>query len=234
MERNLFISGLTMRLGRAPLTEAPTRGIIGVSESYIEAPFGERSAGRQEWPTILAEELTGIGGKVQIADDIAGAIVQVRESIAGVVGSDIVSWSRTEFSGWDVDFLWDEIGVIEYTSLAKKLNDAELLKTVRAAKVGITGVNYGVVNSGTIVLYTGASRNRSVSLLPTLHLALIKESQLVDRLGGAMPVTSENADAIPSSIHFITGPSRSADIENDLSIGVHGPAALTVIICKGI
>jgi len=96
--------------------------------------------------------------------------------------------------------------------------------------------DFAVANTGTLALATTAQRARSVSLLPTVHIALVRESQFVDRMGEALEGIARQTGpppATPSSVHFISGPSRSADIENDLSIGVHGPAALYVIALRG-
>src|SRR5205814_94660 len=104
----------------------------------------------------------------------------------------------------------------------------------RIADVGITLADAAVANTGTVLHIAGPAKARSVSLLPTLHVALVKESQIVDRIGQAMQTFSTwSRSEIPSSLHFITGPSRSADIENDLTIGVHGPAAVAVVIWRG-
>jgi len=66
-----------------------------------------------------------------------------------------------------------------------------------------------------------------VSLAPPTHLALARQGQLVPRLSDAL---SGLGKAPPSAVHFVTGPSRTSDIENDLSIGVHGPARVFVIV----
>jgi L-lactate dehydrogenase complex protein LldG len=65
-----------------------------------------------------------------------------------------------------------------------------------------------------------------------LHLALVRETQLVDRLAQAFIGYRRGTPAWASATHFITGPSRTSDIENDLSIGVHGPAAVSVILWR--
>jgi L-lactate dehydrogenase complex protein LldG len=88
------------------------------------------------------------------------------------------------------------------------------------------------VNTGSLVLSASTTRPRQVSLLPTVHLALVREDQLVDRMGEAL--SSYASGAMPSAVHFVTGPSRTSDIENDLSIGVHGPAAVSVILWRNL
>ena len=55
---------------------------------------------------------------------------------------------------------------------------------------------------------------------------------IVDRLGEAFDGFRQSGAMLASNVHFITGPSRTSDIENDLSIGVHGPAAVSVIVWR--
>src|SRR5439155_12443073 len=99
------------------------------------------------------------------------------------------------------------------------------------ADMGITTVDRAIVNTGTLALSASSARPRAVSLLPTVHLALVREDQLVDRLGTALDGYLAH-EVMPSAVHFVTGPSRTSDIENDLSIGVHGPAAVSVILWR--
>ncbi len=84
---------------------------------------------------------------------------------------------------------------------------------------------------GTIVVASSADKGRSVSLLPNVLIAVIPAERMYTRLGEAMSrVASIPAERFPAGVHFISGPSRSSDIENDLTIGVHGPGAAYALI----
>ena len=74
------------------------------------------------------------------------------------------------------------------------------------AHVGITTVDHAVVNTGTLALSAGPGRPRSVSLLPSVHLALVRESQLVDRIGIASEPMAERAHR---RRRFISSPARA-------------------------
>jgi L-lactate dehydrogenase complex protein LldG len=235
MEREAFLQKLSERLKRPTPTEAPQRDVIGVSEIYNAAPFNGINLDRCEWPARFQTELGTLGGKVIIVGSLPEVAAQISAALQDQSGKSIITWDRSEFIGWDIDFLWDDIGAVEYSSKGNGEPNSDLQALARSAVTGVTTVSFAVVNSGSLVLYTNAKRNRSVSLLPTLHIALVRESQLVAKIGDALPGgLARLKEAPPSSIHVITGPSRSADIENELSIGVHGPAAVTAIICKGI
>ncbi|MGI1658688.1 MAG: LutC/YkgG family protein [Desulfitobacterium sp.] len=96
------------------------------------------------------------------------------------------------------------------------------------AELGITGADYGIVQSGSLVLKSNAKRGRAVSLVPIRHLAFIPASAIRDRLDQVLAELKESS--IPAAIEIISGPSRTSDIEMDLSIGVHGPVEIYCIV----
>ena len=201
MDRELFLKGISSRLGRKQETVAPHRTVTGVSSTYAERPFGEPDIPRSDWPARIAQELTKLGATPLIANSTTEAAELLMSIVRDVVGGSIVSWGRSAFSGWDIDFLWDTCGAIQYVSGGAVSQNARLTEAIRSATIGVTTVDFAVVNSGTLALYTNAERNRSVSLLPTMHLALVRESQLVGRLGDALPDCNGNL-AQPVSILY--------------------------------
>jgi len=96
-------------------------------------------------------------------------------------------------------------------------------------KVGLTWADYGVAYTGTLALYAQPHQGRTVSLLPDTHIAILNSSQIVPTMSTVIDKI-KSLEAMPSTINFISGPSRSADIEMDLSIGVHGPYRIRVIV----
>lgn len=103
------------------------------------------------------------------------------------------------------------------------------------ADIGVVLADYAVSYTGSITLLSSKTKGRSVSLLPTLLFALIPRSSVVTKLGEVLKQFDELGRAeLPAGIHFVSGPSRSADIENDLTIGVHGPGIVYAIIIDDI
>ncbi|HEV2836586.1 MAG TPA: lactate utilization protein [Pyrinomonadaceae bacterium] len=96
-------------------------------------------------------------------------------------------------------------------------------------EVGITGVQLGIAETGTLVLDSSIERNRLVSLIPPVHIAVLDASRIYPTLADALSLLQSRGEVSPA-ITFITGPSRTADIELTLAIGVHGPQELYVII----
>ncbi|MEP0765904.1 MAG: lactate utilization protein [Fimbriimonadia bacterium] len=98
-----------------------------------------------------------------------------------------------------------------------------------SADVGITGADAGIAATGTIVLASGPGKPRSVSLLPPVHVALLAESRIVPTIEDWLVV---NAQALPQSagVVFVSGPSRSGDIEMVVTLGVHGPGEVHIVL----
>jgi L-lactate dehydrogenase complex protein LldG len=95
-----------------------------------------------------------------------------------------------------------------------------------AAKIGISQMDWGKADTGTLVQDSTAVEKRLVSTLPSIHIALIETAKIVDDL----PALLARIGPRPAGyISFITGPSRTADIERVLTIGVHGPERLIVV-----
>ena len=105
----------------------------------------------------------------------------------------------------------------------------ELQKLCAAADVGITGVDYALADTGTLVLLSSPYEARMISLLPPAHLAVMACSRLLTGLDELFTLLPDPAVA-SSSMVFITGPSRTADIEQILVQGVHGPGEIVIIL----
>lgn len=105
-----------------------------------------------------------------------------------------------------------------------------------AADLGVTRAAVGVAEYGTIVLPTGAApdteRSRLAALLPDAHVAIVAASDLVERWDDALQAMRTRFDGPPPTLTFATGPSRTADIELELVLGVHGPRAQHVVVLE--
>ena len=98
--------------------------------------------------------------------------------------------------------------------------------------VGITTAQAGIAETGTLVLDSARERHRLASLVPPVHIAIVEASSIFLTLAEALAFIRQNGDISPA-VTFITGPSRTADIELTLAIGVHGPQELFVIVNQG-
>jgi len=106
-------------------------------------------------------------------------------------------------------------------------------KALIDASMGVTSADYALADTGTLVLVSGGEQHRLISLVPPVHICLLDKSRILPNLADLLTrVQGESyADGkAPLAMTFITGPSRTADIELTLTMGVHGPRELHVII----
>jgi len=106
---------------------------------------------------------------------------------------------------------------------------AERLASLGRIAVGVTGADAAIAESGTIVLLSGPGRPRLASLLPPVHVAVLREDRLYASLPDLLAARPRLSDE-GSNLVLITGPSRTADIEMTLTRGVHGPAEVHVVL----
>jgi L-lactate dehydrogenase complex protein LldG len=121
---------------------------------------------------------------------------------------------------------WDQVPGLELTGLT----EAGIAVEGSAApeiEAGLTGALAGIAETGTLLIPGGAGRPLSASLLPGLHLAVLRKSALLPDLETALRLP--DVVAAPATV-LVSGPSRTADIEMTLTIGVHGPGALQVFL----
>lgn len=102
---------------------------------------------------------------------------------------------------------------------------------IEQADMGISEFDLGIAELGTIVQDADNLQKRLVSTLPYIHLALLPMKAIVDTLATSLEVIQDVYKGNPSNfIAFVTGPSKTSDIERVLTIGVHGPGKLIIIV----
>src|SRR5947209_2187862 len=100
---------------------------------------------------------------------------------------------------------------------------------------GLTSAQWAVAETGTLVLEADKERHRLASLVPPVHIALVEANRIRQTLNEVLEALSEKGrDRLSRTLTFITGPSRTSDIELTLAIGVHGPGELFVIILNTV
>ncbi len=102
-----------------------------------------------------------------------------------------------------------------------------------AASVGVTAAVAALADTGTILVASGPQGAQDASLLPGAHVAILSTQDVYPSLSDWLERGGRSLLAERSSVTLITGPSRTADIEMTLTIGVHGPARLIVLVCEG-
>ncbi|WP_028548158.1 LutC/YkgG family protein [Paenibacillus sp. UNC451MF] len=248
--REAFIANISSRLGRkAPSSTPPERPFRGAPEFYKEI---ERTT--DEKIELFIQNWTALTGKVLVVDEAeakAGIAAWLKEITAELKVTHVSRWEHEGLielgldealaeAGVDV-VPWKEIDSTESGAASGADNSSnwvkrsELLKRTERCQLGMIWPDYTVANTSTLVLQCSPERGRSVSLLTDILFAVFRADQLVTRMGEAFSSITDgktNGSDYASSLNLITGPSRSADIENDLTIGIHGPGKVYAVIIK--
>jgi L-lactate dehydrogenase complex protein LldG len=113
---------------------------------------------------------------------------------------------------------------------------AGLALAARAAKgddaVGVTGAFAAIAETGTLVLVSGPDTPATVSLLPETHVAVVPASRIVATMEDAWDLARAELGRLPRAVNFVSGPSRTADIEQQLVMGAHGPYRVHIIVVR--
>lgn len=99
--------------------------------------------------------------------------------------------------------------------------------------VGITGCFCAVAETGTLMLCSGPKTPSALSLLPETHIAIVPAARIVSRMEEAWRLARAELPELPRAVNFISGPSRTGDIEQTIVLGAHGPYRVHIIIVRG-
>ena len=221
VDQNRVLDDVRRALGRdTTLTPKPL-------ETFIE-PTGEADVCKLI--DRFTEEATAVRAQVHLlsVDEVIQRIIEICD--AGQV-SEVALSNAALFAEIS---LASAIAAHGLTTFAADETDHEKM-VVRLANcgVGLTAADFAIAETGTIVLSSDEQNSLLVSLLPPVHIALIRSSQIAATLDNVISkLDKERMSRVdPSrSVSFITGPSRTSDVELVLSIGVHGPKELHVVI----
>jgi len=185
-------------------------------------------------PDLLArftQEATTLKCEVPPADSVEAAIQRVLDIFAAHRPESFLAWDEAHLPA---PGLLNRLAKAGYTRLQLAIPaDADSRRRAHRrlaeAGVGITGAIAALADTGSLVLQSGPGRGRLVSLLPPVHIALLPADRLFPTLGDFVRVHPDAARQT-ANLLLISGPSRTADIEQTLTMGVHGPRELHVII----
>lgn len=100
--------------------------------------------------------------------------------------------------------------------------------------VGITGCFCAVAETGTLMLLSGEETFASAALLPETHIAIVPVSRIVRSIEDAFALAKKERGQLPRATNFISGPSRTGDIEQTIVLGAHGPYRVHVILVRDV
>ena len=205
--RERFQRGDTLRPGSGPAPSSEASDKQGEEEKEVQVP----QVPAQDLVARFSQEVEAVGGHAYRVrpEELPQRLIEfLKEREVGEV------------------MTWDSIPPLNQSSLAEA--GVRLERSPNATlRVGMTGALSAIAQTGTLVIPAGKGRPLSTSLLPEIHIAIIRTSQIVWSLEEALQNREVRG---ASAIALVSGPSRTADIEMTLTIGVHGPKGLFVFI----
>jgi L-lactate dehydrogenase complex protein LldG len=99
--------------------------------------------------------------------------------------------------------------------------------------VGVTGSYCAIAETGTLMLLSGPDTHPVTSLLPETHIAIVSTGRIVRSLEDGWDLLRREHGGLPRQVAFVSGPSRTADIEMTLVLGIHGPYRVHIVIVPG-
>jgi L-lactate dehydrogenase complex protein LldG len=194
----------------------------------VRGTIGYQGAGPDPVARFRAE-CSAAGGQVHVVTSREAAIVQVIELVQGHSARSALV-GRGPFL--DTLHLPEHLRRLGLSiTQVDALESAQAREPLFAAEAGISGVDYLVAETGTVVLKARANEPRSLSLLPPLHIAVAERGQLLADLFDLFALLEKGEGAaLPSCLSLITGPSKTGDIELRLVTGVHGPGEIHVVL----
>ena len=125
---------------------------------------------------------------------------------------------------------WASLGALDWAGAglnveARGARDADL--------VGITGCFCAVAETGTLMMCSSPDTPAAVSLLPETHIAVVRTARIVPYMEDAWNLARAELGSLPRAVNFISGPSRTGDIEQTIVLGAHGPYRVHLVIVEG-
>lgn len=147
-------------------------------------------------------------------------LADVPTAVAGYVQQqsllpDLVGWSTFAALPWAAAGL-------QYTPRTANADDL----------IGLTGCFCAIAETGTLLLLSSADTPAATSLLPETHVAIVPARRIVRTMEDAFALVRAEVGALPRALNFISGPSRTADIEQTVTLGAHGPYRVHLLIVE--
>ena len=193
--------------------------------SKVEMPGPWQS--QRNFPDLaerFAASLTAVRGEVRRTDSLESALAEVGTILDEISAKTVVANNEAPLSEVELGERWRER---EWHVVGQTAGD--LREFCARADAGLSGVEAALAETGSLVVHSGVGKSRLATLLPPVHIALVPVARLVSDIFTWTASRAREAP-MPSNLNLISGPSKSADIEFTLTLGVHGPKRLVAVL----
>jgi L-lactate dehydrogenase complex protein LldG len=222
------------------------RSSLQVNQPLLKAHADQFPAPHPRGPFVATDldvldqfqaELAALHGHVHLCDGPADALEQLGTLLEAAGAGKVLAWQLKDLPVPGIDSLLESLGITCVEPDVLSADDrAAQLNMLESVPIGITGADVAIAESGSMLVLSDQGRGRLASLLPPTHIAIIPAERIVQTMPDAFALLREQyGDRMfedRSNLAIISGPSRTADIELSLTLGVHGPKEVHVIIVR--
>lgn len=213
--RRQILARIRAAQGRAAEPDATERD--GVADYLARHPSGPRPPAPGDLVAAFVDEATNLATTVDEVATLADApAAAARYLSAHDLPMQAVAW-RT-------------LGELDWAAAGVAV---EFRKPVDGDLVGLTGCFCATAETGSLVLLSGPDTYASAGLLPETHIAVVPASRIVAGHEDAFALIRAERGELPRAVNFVSGPSRTGDIEQTIVLGAHGPYRVHVIVVRG-
>ncbi|NTV72356.1 MAG: lactate utilization protein C [Azonexaceae bacterium] len=191
------------------------------AERRAAAVASLKSAERGPQPTMSADLVGRFRAKAEyLSSTVAGVamLAEVPAAVAAYLAANGLAGEAVATA---------DVGRLDWAGSGLRV---EARPAVDADKTGISGCFCAIAETGTLMLLSGPDTPATVSLLPETHIALVDVSRIVATMEDAFALLRAEHGSLPRAVNFISGPSRTGDIEQTIVLGAHGPCRVHLIL----
>lgn len=225
MKRESFLAHIRHQLKSAYLPD------VEVKKPAVPAPLEHSDNTLEKLVEQFSQEVIALSGEVYHANSESDVYEQILDIFAQKEANEFIAWHDQYLP---IANLNARLSANGYTKRELDIpNEPETRRNTHLGlsdvAIGLTSAMSALADTGSLVVQCGVGRSRLASLLPPVHIALLKKEQLLPSMAHFIQAHPEAAKET-SNLVFVTGASRTADIEQTLTLGVHGPKELHVIL----
>ena len=246
IDQTRFIGNIKKALGRSDSDHRQLEDLIQTSPDADDLALMETIQGRdREMRLTLLGRMTEVAKTInttvvalETETQIAAAIAKIAADRNAEWGDEksIVAWDHPLVNGLDLPAAMQPLGVPVYfpEDDSHRQGAETFRRQSETALIGVTSADFGLTETATLTMKTRLGRPLHVSLLPSIHITVIHLEQILSNLKELYTLLkwdpAQKAEGLTHSMSFITGPSKTADIEATLVHGAHGPRELVVFV----
>ncbi|WP_374334600.1 lactate utilization protein C [Leeia sp.] len=187
-----------------------------ITQRLQQPPLGPLPPGAQveDLVTRFTEQALALSSTLEALPDLAAVPAAVARYLQQhALPSRAICWPQWQGLDWTGSGLWVE---------ARPAHGDDL--------VGITGCFCAIAETGTLLLTSGSKTPAASSLLPETHIAIVPRQRLLPHMEAAWALLREEQGPLPRACNFVSGPSRTGDIEQTITLGAHGPYRVHILL----